>query len=263
MCSGHPGACFVLVKETPSTLARVSLCGYTNTWPQSALIKVQPIDPAALRIALPPRSAYNSAAEAHATSINTPPRRAEDTRIEPDNGIRTRYAPPASPCASLALTKSNTHLDYLTLLPRLLPPSLANPLLTLVTTLLGIFKMLQSHLSPLLTRLVTQPDVASILALLAILFISLKILDMAYRAVLFWVKLVVRLVVWATVLGLGLWLWNRGVDGFVADVGELAEYWGKEYSKYAGEVKGWSEYEKAQIRLQAYQQGGRGARGWW
>ncbi|KAF2255863.1 hypothetical protein BU26DRAFT_557363 [Trematosphaeria pertusa] len=153
--------------------------------------------------------------------------------------------------------------DYLTLLPRLLPPSLANPLLTLVTTLLGIFKMLQSHLSPLLTRLVTQPDVASILALLAILFISLKILDMAYRAVLFWVKLVVRLVVWATVLGLGLWLWNRGVDGFVADVGELAEYWGKEYSKYAGEVKGWSEYEKAQIRLQAYQQGGRGARGWW
>lgn len=155
---------------------------------------------------------------------------------------------------------TNSSLDYVTLLPRLLPPSIASPLLTLVTTLFGITRTLQTHLQPLFTRLVTEPDAASILVVVAALFISFKILDMMYRAVLFWVNLVFRLVLWAGVGLIGLWVYNRGVDGFVQDVQDLAARWAGEYEKYSGEVKKYQQDQEAQIRLQAKQQGGRGWR---
>ncbi|KAF1915188.1 nuclear pore assembly and biogenesis-domain-containing protein [Ampelomyces quisqualis] len=148
--------------------------------------------------------------------------------------------------------------DYASLLPRLLPSSIASPLLTLVTTALGLTRTLQTHFSPLLTRLVTQPDIASILALLAMFFISLKILDMAYRAVMFWVNMALRLVFWGVVVVLGMWMWNRGVDGFVEDVGGLVDYWTGKYEKYSGEVKGFRERERGQIRVKAEQR----RRGW-
>lgn len=152
------------------------------------------------------------------------------------------------------------HTDYVTLLPRLLPPSIASPLLTLVTTAFGISRTLQTHLTPLFTRLITQPDAASILVVVAALFISFKILDMMYRAVLFWVNMVFRLVLWGGIGLIGLWVYNRGVDGFVQDVQELATKWAGEYEKYSGEVKQYQQAQEAQIRMQAKQQGGK--RGW-
>ncbi|RYO29253.1 hypothetical protein AA0111_g6279 [Alternaria arborescens] len=100
--------------------------------------------------------------------------------------------------------------DYAALIPRFLPPSFASPLLQLLTTFFGISRTLTTHLSPLLNKLITQPDVASILALLAIFFISLKILDMMYRAVIFWVNLALRLVFWGGILVVGFWVYNRG-----------------------------------------------------
>ncbi|KAF1840774.1 uncharacterized protein K460DRAFT_321243 [Cucurbitaria berberidis CBS 394.84] len=151
--------------------------------------------------------------------------------------------------------------DYASLLPRLLPPSLYNPLFTILTTTFGLMRTLQTHLSPLLTRLVTQPDVASILALLAILFISLKILDMMYRAVIFWVNMVLRLVFWGSILLVGLWVWNRGMDGFLEDVQGLGAHWMGEFEKYSGEVKEFQRQKEDQLRFQAAQkQKGRGWR---
>lgn len=154
--------------------------------------------------------------------------------------------------------------DYISLLPRILPPSLANPLLTLVTTTMSLAHTVSTHLSPLLTRLITQPDIASILALLAIFFLSLKILDMMYRTVVFWVNLVLRLVFWGAVVMVGFWVWNRGVDGFVEDVSGLVEHWGSEYEKYSGEVRDWQVQQERQVRIKAAQGGKvRGKQGWW
>jgi hypothetical protein len=150
--------------------------------------------------------------------------------------------------------------DYAALLPRLLPASFANPLLTFLTTAFGIGRTLTTHLSPLLNRLVTQPDVASILALLAIFFISLKILDMMYRAVVFWVNLAIRLVFWGGILVVGLWIWNRGPEGFVEDLQGLAEYWVHEYDRYSSEVKSFQQQKEDQIRIKAGQQ--QRKRGW-
>lgn len=153
--------------------------------------------------------------------------------------------------------------EYVTLFHRFLPPSIASPIISIIAGAFGILKTAQTHLSPLLSRIISQPDVASILALLAILFISLKILDMAYRAVIFWVNLVIRLVLWGGVLILGFWVWNRGVDGFVEDVQGLAQHWTGQYEKFAGEAKAWKKAEEAQIKFNArQQQGGWGGRGW-
>jgi hypothetical protein len=144
-------------------------------------------------------------------------------------------------------------MDYAALIPRFLPASFASPLLTLLTTSLGLTRTLQTHLTPLLTRLITQPDVATILLVVAIFFISLKVLDMMYRAVMFWVNMALRLVFWGAIVVLGMWVWNRGVDGFVDDVGGLMEYWTGQYEKYSGEVKVVKEQKEGQIRMKAEQ----------
>lgn len=94
--------------------------------------------------------------------------------------------------------------------------------------------------------------------MLAILFISLKTLDMAYRAVMFWVNMLLRLVFWGAIVVLGMWVYNRGVDGFVEDISGLVEYWMGEYEKYSGEVKGFRERERSQINVKAEQR----RRGW-
>ncbi|KAF2131609.1 hypothetical protein P153DRAFT_199625 [Dothidotthia symphoricarpi CBS 119687] len=145
--------------------------------------------------------------------------------------------------------------DYITLLPTVLPASLASPILKFVTTSFGITQTLQSHLAPFLTRVITQPDVASIFALLVVFFISMKILDMMYRAVIFWVRMVFRLALLGAVVVLGLWVHNRGVDGFVADVQGLGEKWTGEYQRYSGEVKKFQAQKEDQIRMQAANKG--------
>lgn len=89
-----------------------------------------------------------------------------------------------------------------------------------------------------------------------LLFVSLKILDMAYRAVLFWVKLVVRLVVWGSLAAMALWIWNRGADGFVEDIQDLMGYWMGEYERFKDEAKGWQSHEEAKVRYQAGKQKG-------
>lgn len=159
------------------------------------------------------------------------------------------------------LLSINIASDYANVLPRFLPPSLLNPLLTVLTTSFGILKTLQTHLSPLLLRLTTQPDIASLALLLIILFVSFKILDMAYRAVVFWISLVFKLVMWGGIIVLGFWVYNRGVDGFAEDVRELVEFWSGEYERYEGEVKRFKGMKEEQIRVR---QGGKGSgrRGW-
>ncbi|KAL1791950.1 hypothetical protein ACET3X_009701 [Alternaria dauci] len=152
--------------------------------------------------------------------------------------------------------------DYAALIPRFLPPSFASPLLQLLTTFLGISRTLTTHLSPLLNKLITQPDVATVLALLAIFFISLKILDMMYRAVIFWVNLALRLALWGGILVVGFWVYNRGPEGFVQDVQGLVEYWLGQYEMYSQEVKGFQQQKEDQIRMRASAQQQQKRRGW-
>lgn len=57
---------------------------------------------------------------------------------------------------------------------------------------------------------------------------------MFVRSILFWVRLAFRMVVLAAVLGVGMWLYARGVDGAVEDCAVWVEVWKKEYEFWSG-----------------------------
>ncbi|KAF2002840.1 hypothetical protein P154DRAFT_461780 [Amniculicola lignicola CBS 123094] len=160
-------------------------------------------------------------------------------------------------------------MDFFQNYVNLLPPSLLTPTIKIISTTFGIAKTLQSHLTPFLSKIITKPDVASIILLVILLVVSLKILDMAFRAVLFWIKLVLRLAMWGAIGSIGLWVYTRGVDGFIDDVSGLAEHWKAEYDRYSGEVKGYKSQQerfmgqRAQAQAPGAYGSGRGAaRGW-
>jgi len=69
----------------------------------------------------------------------------------------------------------------------------------------------------------------SIALLLVILFVSLKLLDMAWRAMVFWFNLAAKIVFWGSMVILVTWIWTRGPEGFMDDVQDLVAFWSKEY----------------------------------
>ncbi|KAJ4296742.1 hypothetical protein N0V90_006790 [Kalmusia sp. IMI 367209] len=149
--------------------------------------------------------------------------------------------------------------DYISLLHHLLPSTFTNPLIQITTTIYGIVRAAQTYLSPLLAKVISQPDIASILGLVVILWLSMKIVGMALRSVIFWLSLVWTVVKWGVIFGVALWVWNRGPEGAAQDAQELMEVWMGEYKKFKGQADAYKRAEEAQIRFQA---GQRGARGW-
>jgi hypothetical protein len=76
-------------------------------------------------------------------------------------------------------------------------------------------------LSMLLTS--SSSDILSIVILLVILYISLRVLDYARRIVMFWVLFVVRFFFWATLVAIGVYVYNVGLERATREAGWL---WG-------------------------------------
>ncbi|KKK13678.1 hypothetical protein P175DRAFT_0499086 [Aspergillus ochraceoroseus IBT 24754] len=72
---------------------------------------------------------------------------------------------------------------------------------------------------PTATLLASMPDLVSVLVLLVVLLLSLKILDYARRMVMFWVSLVMRLLWWASIISLGLYVYQAGLEKSAQDLG--------------------------------------------
>jgi hypothetical protein len=93
----------------------------------------------------------------------------------------------------------------------------------------------------------SMPDLLSIFLLAVILFVSIKILDYAYRVVVFWVTLAFRLVFWGSILGVGWYVYSVGIEnagrdfgwicgvvyGFVSDFQEKSKIAAAAYAKNA------------------------------
>lgn len=69
----------------------------------------------------------------------------------------------------------------------------------------------------------SMPDILSVIVLLTILLISLKIVKYAFRVVMFWVLLAFRIIFWGSILGLGWYVYNVGIENATRDCGWL---WG-------------------------------------
>lgn len=87
----------------------------------------------------------------------------------------------------------------------------------------------QAHLLALLDQVSRKPDLATIALLLIILFVSLRLLNMLWQTLLFWVRLARALAFWGGLLALALWVHARGVAGVRQDVEYWWGVWGREY----------------------------------
>lgn len=119
----------------------------------------------------------------------------------------------------------------------------------------GIISTLKSYLIPIIDQLSQKPDLATIALLLIIVLVSLKILDMLYQTVMFWIRLVWRVVFWGGLAALALWMYTRGPDGVAEDMQYLFETWNGEYQNF-------KDQERV-ARLMHQRGGGRRQAGWY
>jgi hypothetical protein len=88
----------------------------------------------------------------------------------------------------------------------------------------------------------SSPSLTSLVLLLIILFLSLRILGMLWRALVFWVSLAFKAAVGLSIAFLAVWIFTRGPEGFVEDLQDLGSHWMQEYEKYSrhsGLVQQW------------------------
>lgn len=72
---------------------------------------------------------------------------------------------------------------------------------------------------PLAHLLASTPDLASVIVLVVVLFLSFKILDYTRRAVMFWVWLTMKMAWWFTIFSLGIYMYNAGWEKVARDLG--------------------------------------------
>ena len=123
----------------------------------------------------------------------------------PENLQAFLQHPTISFLTSTTKDQLTTHLSHLR--ATYVQPYIITPLSTFLTS----------------TSTAAMPDLVSVLILIAILFISLKILDYARRVVMFWVGLAFKLIFWGFIIGLGWYAYRFGVESTGRDLGWL---WG-------------------------------------
>ena len=67
------------------------------------------------------------------------------------------------------------------------------------------------------------PDILTLAILAIALIVSVRVLDYMRRTIMYWVGLAMKMGLWMTVGGLGLYVWQRGFDQSVEDFGYV---WG-------------------------------------
>lgn len=138
------------------------------------------------------------------------------------------------PCKKLTciLVSANTTPDWASYLL-----SSDSPVRPYLAYALSYSSYVRAYTMPIMNAVTQKPDLATIALLLVILFLSLKLLNMLWQAVMFWVRLAYRIVFWGGLAAMALWMWTRGPDGVMEDLNTLAMAWGEEY-KYWKEREG-------------------------
>jgi hypothetical protein len=120
--------------------------------------------------------------------------------------------------------------------------------------LFNLVNTARSYVSPLIEQVARKPDLATVALLLVILFVSLKLVNMVYQTVLFWLRMAWRVVFWGGLASLAMWMYSRGPEGATEDV----QYW---YGMWTGEYQRWKDQE--QVARLLNQQGGQGRQAWY
>jgi hypothetical protein len=110
--------------------------------------------------------------------------------------------------------------------------SSSNPFRPYILPFLSYTSILKAYTTPLLNALTQKPDLATLALLLLILFLSLKILNMLLSTVMFWLRLAFRVLFWGSLAIVGLWMWTRGPEGILEDLGYWGRAWTEEYKYF-------------------------------
>ena len=126
-----------------------------------------------------------------------------------------------------------------------------------VRQMYGLIGTVKAYLLPLIEQVSQKPDLATIAVLLIIVFVSMKILDMLYQTVMFWLRLVRRIIFWGSLAVVAVWVYNRGPDGMADDVAYWWQTWNKEHQY-------WKEQERTArlVQEQRLQSGAAGNTKW-
>ncbi|KAL2067192.1 hypothetical protein VTL71DRAFT_1616 [Oculimacula yallundae] len=125
----------------------------------------------------------------------------------------------------------------LTTLQRL-EPYTRTPLSVLHTLYVRLSPVLTPYIDTLLSTLHTSPAILSLAAIILLLVIALQILSFVRRVMMFWFRMVMRLLFWAAVVLLCSVVWQRGVGRTGEDLGrwagEVGRVWEREYKRWEG-----------------------------
>ncbi|KAG4436456.1 hypothetical protein IFR05_008070 [Cadophora sp. M221] len=112
------------------------------------------------------------------------------------------------------------------------------PLQTISALSTRLTPLLTPYLTTLLNTLHTSPAILSLAAILLLLILALQILLFVRRLMMFWFRMVMRLVFWGVVVLLVSVVWQRGVGRTGEDlgswVGEVGRVWEREYKRWEG-----------------------------
>jgi hypothetical protein len=107
------------------------------------------------------------------------------------------------------------------------------PYLSHLSSAHKLYSDANSFVSSITSRFPTKtPDLTSIALLIIALFISLKVLGMLYRAVMFWIHLAFRVAFYVGLGMTGVWIYTRGAEGALEDVSYWKGYWQGEYQRW-------------------------------
>ncbi|KAH6719316.1 hypothetical protein BKA61DRAFT_274213 [Leptodontidium sp. MPI-SDFR-AT-0119] len=125
----------------------------------------------------------------------------------------------------------------LTILSTLEPYTRA-PLSTLHTLSTRLTPLLTPYLTSLLNTLHASPAILSLAAILLLLILTLQILLFVRRVMMFWFRMMVRLLFWGVVVLIVSVVWQRGVGRTGEDLGrwasEVGSVWEREYRRWEG-----------------------------
>ncbi|KAI4283076.1 MAG: hypothetical protein L6R38_002429 [Xanthoria sp. 2 TBL-2021] len=104
--------------------------------------------------------------------------------------------------------------------------------------------------------LTEQPSLASLALLAILLLVSLKLMDILRRTIISWIAFAIRMMMYASVMLVGVWVYQRGVEqsledlgwiiGLFAGLGEQGERMG--HAKAAGRAKEARKIPKGKYR---------------
>jgi hypothetical protein len=115
-------------------------------------------------------------------------------------------------------------------------------------TVAALYPILQPVLVRVGTMLSDSPDFVFVLSLVAIFFAALQTLLWVHRVMMFWTRLMGRLLLWSLVAAVLAMAWQRGPEAVIRDavvfVSKAAGYaalvkdiWLAEYNKYDAQTK--------------------------